>query len=392
MISVYQGSTGDLLGRLVASGEEPVTLIVPQLPAPSVLDQAAIVSSQHARKLQVVTSLYGLGPVSTRRQIDGLIRLGKIGVKVRATERGVLPSMLLAPPDGCCILPSHWGWTAGRWQHPVIIGKDSAQELFELGDRIWRNAGLFFSMRMLSTTRRWLEEIVGESYSGDETRATEHEEVALAELTLFDKRRGSKRVSEGRSPSAWWTFHGTSDERVNPFLPVRVWAAQRGTQRVIRFPAGRRPTGVKSGDDIFFVVLSRRPGGEAESYVVGRAHAVAYRPLVDDATDDERASDGYLARFPHAIRLGDVRFIRGAVGEGIPAYRLMNRLGARTFESTSRNLEKDKGNIDPLKSLAQKSIIRLSEKGAEETHALLDERMSVLGCVTAGEIERFEGF
>lgn len=392
MIEVHQGTTSDLLGRIIGTGDEWVTLIVPQLPAPPVLEQATIVANQHSRRLRVVTSLHGPGPTSTLRQIEGLIHLSRIGVKVKGTERGVLPSLLLAPPDGCCILPGDWGWGLGRWQYPIVVKDESANELFRLGEKIWRQAGASLGARRLSTARRWLEDIAGEAYDEDEARATEQEEVELAELTLFDKRRGSRRRREKRVNKAWWTYHGTSDDRVNPFLPVRIWASQRSTHKFIRFPAGRRPTGVKTGDTVFFVVLSREPGGENESYIVGRATAVAYRPLIDDATDEEQATDEFYARFPHALRLENVRFIRGAVGEGVGSHDLMARLGAQLFESTRRNLEKKSGNIDPVKSIAQKSIIRLAEKGEEETNTLLDERMSILGCVTADEITRYESY
>jgi len=391
MMEVHQGTTSELLSRLIVSSGEPVTLIVPCLPSAQLLDQAIIIANQHARKLRVVTSLYGSGPVSTRRQIDALVRLGKIGVKVKVVERGVLPSFLVAPPSGCCILPVDWGLGRGRWHPPIIINSESATVLFELCEKMWRQAGPHFGVRRLSTARKWLEDIAGGVYHEDEARAAEVE-VGLSELTLFDKRRGSRRSREKKRSKSWWTFHGTADDRVNPFLPVRIWAGHRSTHKVIRFPAGRRPTGVKSGDGVFFVVLSRQPGADAESYLVGHARAVAYRALIDDASDEERASDPFLARFPHALRLEEVRFIRGAVGEGVPVYPLMQKLGPRLFESTRRNLEKKSGNTDPGKSIGQKSIIELAHVGGEETMTLLNERMSLLGCVTAGEISRYEGY
>jgi len=392
MITLHRGSTSDLLRRLIGSGDEPVTLITPQLPAPPVLDQAVIITNQHARKLRLVTSLHGPGPVSTHRQIEGLVRLAKIGVKIKVTQRGVLPSLFLAPPDGCAMLSYDWGWGLGTWQNPLLIDADNATELFNLGEIIWKNAGSYFSVRKLGIAKKWLEDIAGEAYDEAEAIDTERTEIELAELTLFDKRRGRIKSASIRNQVAWWTFHGTSDERVNPFLPVRIWAAQREAHKVIRFPDGRRPTGVKSGDDVFYVVLSREPGGDAESYIVGHAHAVAYRPLVDDASDDERAENNFLDRYPHAIQLEDVRFLRGVISEGIPVHRLMNSLGARLFDSTMRNLERKSGNIDPQKSTSQKSIIRLAEAGTEQSHTLLNERMSLLGCVTTHEIERYEFF
>ena len=230
-----------------------------------------------------------------------------------------MPSVLLCPPKICCILPNDWGRASSPWHRPVILDGEESDELLVLGDRVWRRAGSFLSKRRLQTAGRWLDEVDRISAAGSDKEI--EGEVALSDLTLFDKRRGRRRSKSKKDHKAWWTFHGTSDNRINPFLPVYIWAAQREAHRLIRFPSGKRPTGIDTGDDIFFVVFSRIPGGENEAFIVGHGIARAYRPLVDDASDDERASDDFLARYPHALRLERVIFIRGAIGEGIPRLR-----------------------------------------------------------------------
>ena len=209
---------------------------------------------------------------------------------------------------------------------------------------------------------------------------------------IFPNSRFSTSVAEARAPPprkrrnpGGHSTAPTTSVSIRS-CPVRTWAAQRQAFAAIRYPKGRRPTGVKSGDNVFLVIHSREPGGEPEMYIVGCAKALAYRPLVDDASDDIQASDRYLARFPHALRLEAVRFIRGAVGEGVPAYPMMNSVGPKIFMSTERNAQKGEGNVDPHKSIAQKAMVLLSTIGATETNRLLDARLQVLGCVSGKEI------
>jgi hypothetical protein len=390
MVRIHQGSPGDLLRQLIGPGREPVTLICPELPAQSVLDQTLVAANQHGRLLRVVTSLHGSGPNATRAQIEGLLRLEKLGARVKVADRGALPPLLLSPPSGCAILPSDWGYSEPVWQRPMVIDRNSSSDIIALSEKIWRQAGSFLSSRRLKTALRWLEEIADDSSLPPEGISDTREEVDFSDLSLFDKRRGSRRSSRLKSKAdkkAWWTFHGTDEERVNPFLPVRLWVMQHDTHKCVRFPAGRRPTGIKTGDWIFFVIHSREPGGEPETYVVGRGQALAYRPLVDDYSGEPGGEDDFLMRYPHALRLEMVQLIRGAVGEGVQAYSLMNELGPRVFESTMRNKEKGGGNVDPHKSIAQKTMILLSGIGAAETHRLLDTCLRRLGCVTISDIE-----
>ncbi|MCX6645818.1 MAG: hypothetical protein NTY09_05630 [bacterium] len=389
MVELHEGTTGELISRVLSTSSDPVTLIITNLPDIPVLNQIAITAGQRSREFRIITSLYRSGPHSTLRQVESLIHLIKIGAKIRIADRGELPSLLSSPPTAAVILPSDWGWGKARWQCPVIIEGDSAAGLFALADKIWRRAGSWLSSRKLRTTRRWLEDIVPGIATG-ETGENEPYEIDLSTLSLFDKRRGSKKRKPRREHASWWSFHGTADDRINPFLPVHIWASKRDAYKVIRFPSGKRPTGVRTGDDIFFVLLSREPGGDNESHVAGCAKAVKYRDLIDDATDEQRGMDTYLDRYPHGLRLENAAFISGAVGEGIPISVLMDKLGPETFSSTTKNRARGSGNTDPVKSIAQKSIIQLSEKGAKLTHELLEDRMNRIGRITAGEIAGYE--
>lgn len=387
MVELHEGTIGELITRVLTPGSHPVTLVTPVLPDITVLNQLAITAGQRSREFRVATSLYGSGPHSTLNNVDKLLHLSKIGARTRVANRGELPSILSLPGDFAVILPYDWGWGKSRWLCPLILKGDDADGINALVEKIWRRAGPWLSPGRLRTARRWIEEIDSGITAVDHGNGPV--EVDLSTLSLFDKRRGSKKRKSKRSEASWWSFHGTSDNRINPFLPVRFWASQRDAYRMIRFPDGRRPTGIRTGDDIYLVILSRGPGGENQSYIVGRAKAVRYRELVDDATEHQRASDPYLDRYPHALRLENAVFIRGAVGEGIPVSLLMDKLGPELFRSTSRNKARGTGNTDPVKSIAQKSVIQLAEKGAKVVMELLEDRMNHFGRVSSGEIAGF---
>jgi hypothetical protein len=315
-----------------------------------------------------------------------MIRLEQLGARVKAAERGALPSLLLAYPDGCVVLPGDWGLIDSPWQRPLILDSGTIDQVRALGEKIWRQAGTSLSSRRLRTALRWLEEISERCGEPTAEELQSGNEIGFSELTLFDKRRGRKRPAASKEPRSWWTFHGTADERINPFLSSWTWAEKRGAHRVIRFPRGKRPTGVKTGDRIYLLINSRSPGGEPETYIIGSAVAVAYKPLIDDASREMTETDEYISRYPHQLRIERVRFIRGAVGEGVSGYRLMNRLGAKVFESTMKNMQEGNGNVDPHKSIAQKTMVLLAEPGARESERLLGELLVRLGCVTSSEI------
>lgn len=384
-ILLHQGSPAELINLLIGSGTEPVTLICPRLPHTEILDQLVVVTSQKDRVLRIVTTLFCQNPSSTRQQIESLLRLDKVGARIKTADRGSLPSMLLSPPEGSALLPAEWGHWETKWFRPVII-QFEAHDFFNLGDRIWRQARSNLSPRRLKLSLKWLEDIE-EEYMEPEERVRDKENgVKLSELTLFDKPRGRRSQRVAKDNNAWWTFHGTSEDRVNPFLPVSVWASQKNAHKCIRFPMGKRPTGIKTGDMVFFVLLSRQPGGDPDLYIIGRAKALAYRPLLDDASNDEKEANEYLAHYPHSLRITNVQFINGLVGEGVSALQLMNQLGSQIFESTMRNRERERGNLDPRKSIAQKSLILLSSLGANESLSSLEDCMRRLGMISGWEI------
>jgi len=388
MTGAYQGSLADFLTRIITAGTEPVTLISPKLPSPSLLDQILILTKQYGRTLRIVSPLYDDDPTRSAHQLKEMLRLTELGAKIKNAERGALPSMLLSPPFACAFIPSPLGLPDPFGGHVIILEGEEAREILALGEKIWRHAGVSLSQRSIKTALKWLELIVDVYEEGK----GEEEELVLdhAELTLFNKRRGQRQKREKKEAKSWWTFHGTSEERVNPFLPVQAWALQLQAHKRIWFPAGKRPTGVRTGDWVFFAILSREVRGDAEIYIVGKAQALAYRPLIDDASKESREKDEYLARYPHALRVEKAEFIRGAIGEGVTAYSIMNELGAEIFESTYKNKQKGSGNIDPHKSIAQKSLILLSKQGAEKTHKELEIKLARLGKVSGDELAMCE--
>jgi hypothetical protein len=370
MVGVYRDPAVTLLGKLITPGHEPVTLVCPVLPSIPVLDHAILLCRQNGRPLRVVTSLYGSDTYTTRNQLDCLLRLERYEVKIKAGERGMLPSMLVVSSELVAILPNNWGILENPGFPVIVLNGDGAEKVVELGESIWRESNGWLSSRRLRTALKWVDEVATDNHEPDESP------VEIPEPMLFEKKR--KVVKKLRKADSWWTFHGTSDDRVNPFLSVDLWAKQRGAYRIIRFPKGRRPTSVKQGDLVYFVVLSRETGGEPEAYIVGWGRAKKYSAKVDELYND---GDNYSTRFPHVLELDRTEFIDGAIGEGVSAYGLMNELGYRIFEATSINAKNKKGNLDPHKSISQKTKILLSSEGSAQTSSLLNTYLLRLGSI-----------
>jgi hypothetical protein len=156
-----------------------------------------------------------------------------------------------------------------------------------------------------------------------------------------------------------------------------------GSHRICTYPRGRRPRSVRDGDLMFMGHLVRGPN---DIKVYGRAVARAYEEGRDDAGAEDIALRPWLERWPHFIRVHDMEFVDGTLGDGVSLGELMDELGGYAFGPTAENADRGVGNVDPRQSIRQAAAIRLSEAGTSWLSEELEFAFTKLGKVRAEEV------
>jgi len=179
-------------------------------------------------------------------------------------------------------------------------------------------------------------------------------------------------------------FFGQGSNRSPRDRSVLDAVATSGSHRICTYPLGRRPRAVREGDVMFMGHLVRGPN---DIRVYGRAVARAYEEGRDDASAEEIARRPWLERWPYFIRVDDMEFIDGTLGDGVSLGELMDELGAYAFGSTAENADQGIGNVDPRQSIRQAAAVRLTEAGTSWLEEELERAFRRFGKVRAEEVE-----
>jgi hypothetical protein len=190
---------------------------------------------------------------------------------------------------------------------------------------------------------------------------------------------GSVSTSQG-----FVKFFGQGSNRSPRGRAVLDAAKTSGSHRICTYPRGRRPRAVRDGDVMF---MGQLVSGPNDIVVYGRASARAYEEGRDDASAEDIARRPWLERWPHFIRVHDLEFVDGTLGDGVSLAELMDELGAYAFGPTAENADRGVGNVDPRQSIRQAAAIRLTEAGASWLHEELEVAFRRHGRVRAEEIE-----
>lgn len=179
-------------------------------------------------------------------------------------------------------------------------------------------------------------------------------------------------------------FFGQGSNRSPRGRTVLDVVATSGSHRICTYPRGRRPRSVQDGDVMFMGHLVSAPN---DIRVYGRAVARAHEEGRDDASAEDIARRPWLERWPHFIRVHDLEFVDGTLGDGVSLGELMDELGAYAFGPTAENADRGVGNVDPRQSIRQAAAVRLTEAGT----SWLDEELELvfrrLGKVRAEEVK-----
>lgn len=164
-------------------------------------------------------------------------------------------------------------------------------------------------------------------------------------------------------------FFGQGNNRSPRDRTVLDAVKTSGSHRICTYPKGRRPRAVREGDVMFMAQLVKGPNDIA---VYGRAIARAHEPGRDDASAEDVALRPWLSRWPHFIRVHEMEFVDGTLGDGAPLSELMDELGPYAFGPTAENADRGEGNVDPRMSIRQAAAIRLTQAG----FSWLDEELA----------------
>jgi len=157
-----------------------------------------------------------------------------------------------------------------------------------------------------------------------------------------------------------------------------------GSHHICTYPRGRRPRSVRDGDVMF---MGHLVSGPNDIEVYGRAVARSYEEGRDDAGAEDVAQRPWLERWPHLIRVQEMEFVDGTLGDGVSLSELMDELGAYAFGPTAENADRGVGNVDPRQSIRQAAAIRLSEAGVSWLEEELELAFRRSGRLGAGEVQ-----
>jgi hypothetical protein len=127
--------------------------------------------------------------------------------------------------------------------------------------------------------------------------------------------------------------------------------------------------------------------GPNDILVYGRGIARAYEEGRDDASLEDVARRPWLERWSHFIRVHDVEFVHGTLGDGVSLNELMDELGPYAFGPTAENADRGVGNVDPRKSIRQAAAIRLSEAGRSWLNEELEARFREFGKLRGDKLD-----
>ena len=88
--------------------------------------------------------------------------------------------------------------------------------------------------------------------------------------------------------------------------------------------------------------------------VFGRAIAKKHKRGEDEASSAEIEKMEWKKEWPLYIRVHHAKFVAGPMENGVSLYKMMDELGANSFETTKRNAGTGKGNTEPRRAYGQR--------------------------------------
>lgn len=190
------------------------------------------------------------------------------------------------------------------------------------------------------------------------------------------------------APQAFIKFFGLSSKRADPSRTVIEELKRAGCHWACTYPRGKRPRQVQDGAVIFMGLIVK--GSPNDIRIYGRAIAMSYKEVRDDATPADISTRKWKEKWPHYIRVHHPEFVAGTIANGVSLNELMEELQENAFASTQRNATKGHGNINPRKAYMRQPAVELSVLGFQKLTEKLEKAFALNRRLTLTELEQLD--
>jgi len=309
--------------------------------------------------------------------------LSKIGAQVKGVRN--LHSKVYILGNSKAIVTSANLTRAGLYRNTECGVESEDSDFVKAADvyfnSLWDKAGSILSTSMLIEWKRLI--------SKAKRSGVGFEKGSLGDFGAdlgFDK---DNKVTQnippvGIQPKQWFVklFGTRHDRELNETLVIRE-IKRSDSNRVLSYPAKKRPRSVKEGDLIFTGRMVKDPD---DIMIYGRVRGLKHDPIIDNATPEDIKLRKWKKKWPRYIRVYQTEFVNGTLGDCISLYKFMDELGSDIFLTTQSNAKRGKGNINPKYAYRSQAAVRLTEKSAQILNNRLDGVFSKFGQLSEKEL------
>ena len=343
----------------------------------------ALLASQPAN-VKVITRFNLIDFASGVSDIAALRRLLGSNAKVRGVRN--LHAKLYIFGNARTILTSaNLTKAALRSNHEFGMVADDAQVIKGCRDYfndLWKKAGQDLST---SQVNDWEATVSNHHASGGSPGKTDHLKDFGTDVGIGDPPSALQQTSLSEKPRAFVKLLGKSDNRMSLDTATIKELELGGCHWAVAYK--KRPRRVKDGDVIFMGRLTKSPN---DVRVFGRAIAKEHKPGEDEASCAEIEQMEWKKEWPLYIRVHHPTFVAGAMENGVSLYKMMDELGANSFETTKRNARNGNGNTEPRRAYGQRPDVQLSEEGSRWLYERLQAAFEAHGTISQHAVDNLD--